>query len=92
MTKIDIDISYGQGDLDERYLDNENEEVYNFSETFEDIDDAIKFLEDIKSFLLFKRRFGRRKMREREMEARGRKEPPEELSPEELSTEEEMPY
>ena len=49
MTKIDIDISYGQGDLDERYLDNENEEVYNFSETFEDIDDAIKFLEDIKT-------------------------------------------
>ena len=48
MTKIDIDISYGQGDLDERYLDNENEEVYNFSETFEDIDDAIKFLVDTK--------------------------------------------
>ncbi len=49
MTKIDIDIVYGQGDLDERYLDNEKEEVYNFSETFEDIDEAIKFLEDIKT-------------------------------------------
>ncbi len=48
MTKIDIDISYGQGDLDERYLDNENEEVYNFSETFEDIEEAIKFLVDTK--------------------------------------------
>lgn len=49
MTKIDIDIVYGQGDLDERYLNDEKEEVYNFSETFEDIDDAIKFLEDIKT-------------------------------------------
>jgi len=49
MTKIDIDIVYGQGDLDERYLNDENEEVYNFSETFEDIDEAIKFLEDIKT-------------------------------------------
>ncbi len=49
MTKIDIDISYGQGDLDERYLNDEKEEVYNFSETFEDIDEAIKFLEDIKT-------------------------------------------
>jgi len=48
MTKIDIDIVYGQGDLDERYLDNENEEVYNFSETFEDIEEAIKFLVDTK--------------------------------------------
>ena len=47
--KIDIDIVYGQGDLDERYLNDEKEEVYNFSETFEDIDDAIKFLEDIKT-------------------------------------------
>ena len=46
--KIDIDIVYGQGDLDERYLDNENEEVYNFSETFEDIEEAIKFLVDTK--------------------------------------------
>jgi len=49
MTKIDIDIVYGQGDLDERYLNDEKEEVYNFSETFEDIDEAIKFLEDIKT-------------------------------------------
>ena len=48
MTKIDIDIVYGQGDLDERYLDNEKEEVYNFSETFEDIEEAIKFLVDTK--------------------------------------------
>jgi len=35
--------------LDERYLNDEKEEVYNFSETFEDIDEAIKFLEDIKT-------------------------------------------
>ena len=48
MTKIDIDIVYGQGDLDERYLNDENEEVYNFSETFEDIEEAIKFLVDTK--------------------------------------------
>ena len=49
MTKIDIDIVYGQGDLDERYLNDDNEEIYNISETFEDIDEAIKFLEDIKT-------------------------------------------
>jgi|GEM_PF-2548240 len=49
MTKIDIDIVYGQGDLDERYLNDDNEEIYNISETFEDIEEAIKFLEDIKT-------------------------------------------
>ena len=48
MTKIDIDIVYGQGDLDERYLNDDNEEIYNISETFEDIEEAIKFLEDTK--------------------------------------------
>ncbi len=48
MTKIDIDISYGQGDLDERYLNDDNEEIYNISETFEDIEEAIKFLVDTK--------------------------------------------
>jgi len=48
MTKIDIDIVYGQGDLDERYLNDENEEIYNISETFEDIEEAIKFLVDTK--------------------------------------------
>ena len=46
--KIDIDIVYGQGDLDERYLNDENEEIYNISETFEDIEEAIKFLVDTK--------------------------------------------
>ena len=46
--KIDIDIVYGQGDLDERYLNDDNEEIYNISETFEDIEEAIKFLVDIK--------------------------------------------
>jgi len=48
MTKIDIDIVYGQGDLDERYLNDDNEEIYNISETFEDIEEAIKFLVDTK--------------------------------------------
>ena len=48
MTKIDIDIVYGQGDLDERYLNDDNEEIYNISETFEDIEEAIKFLVDPK--------------------------------------------
>jgi signal transduction histidine kinase len=46
--KIDIDIVYGQGDLDERYLNDDNEEIYNISETFEDIEEAIKFLVDTK--------------------------------------------